>query len=504
MLRKITKHFHTAFDQIRDPLLLVDETGKILSYNAAAHASLDLGNGTVDAVRSLERTYSIEPGQLMTLIHRGASIYGREMVDEAGNASDAVFDVTDLGVKHRGHALKLIHIRDFSSYRNYERWKDELVAMVSHEVKNPLAAMKNSMNLLITQAAGPVTDDQHKLVTTAIRNIDRLTRMLDTFLDVSRIGAGSYVAEPAWVDARKFLGTVTTSFKTLFNVQRQELTYDVSDEVDRIFVDAYKLEQVIINLLTNATKYTPEGGKIEVTIEPAGLDALDPEMRLVSWRELANLRFFRVRVRDTGIGMDAQTLNHLFTRYYDDERNNARGSHLGLSISKRLVEVLGGSLVVDSSLGVGTEVSVTLPQDAHTSTVIANIEAANRALSRVTPAVGATFFVCRKGSEESWDEHIGRWPATPQVNPNHVPTDSGLAVWTLGEQTAVVLNTGGDNASFEDIFGAADIGRHDWTIHDDGYAVARCRVPQDGVRATQLLRTAIARISDRVLQDASV
>jgi len=501
MIRRITRHFQAVFDRIRDPLLLVDDHGRILAYNAAAHASLDFGSGDITELRSLERSYAIDATGLAADVAEGQANRTVELLDEAGNRSDAVLDIIDLDVRHRGRALRLVHIRDYTTYRNYERWKDELISMVSHEVKNPLAAMKNSMNLLITQTAGPLSEGQHKLITTSIRNIDRLTRLLDNFLDVSRIGAGDYTAEPRWTAAREFVGTVMTSFKTLFNVHRQELRYTIASDIDRVYIDAPKLEQVLINLLSNATKFTPDGGEITVSIERAGLDALSDDMRLISWREVANLRFIRITVRDTGIGMNEETLSHLFTRYYEGGPAGARrGNHLGLSISKRLVEVLGGTLHVHSELGVGTCVTVTLPEDANTSDIMSRIDTIDRYLSRVVSATGgASFFVLRKRADFEWDVCIDRWPLIARRNPRQPEMDDDVCVWTLGDSIAVAVRSGDADASFDALFGAAAEEQQAWAVHHDGYAIGRTIAPHDGVRTARLLKASLARISDRAL-----
>ncbi|MEJ2721407.1 MAG: histidine kinase dimerization/phospho-acceptor domain-containing protein, partial [bacterium] len=165
--------------------------------------------------------------------------------------------------------------------------------MVAHEIKNPLSAMKSSMNILISQAPGPMNDGQRKLLTVSTRSIDRLTRFLDNVLDVSRVSTGSYVPEPRWVDAREFVSEVMDTFKTLFNVQRHKLDMSISDEVDRIYVDAPKLEQILINLLNNAVKFTHGDGEVHMSVEPASLEALSEDLRIVPWNEFCRLGFVR-------------------------------------------------------------------------------------------------------------------------------------------------------------------------------------------------------------------
>jgi signal transduction histidine kinase len=342
MLNTFKKQFQVVFEKLRDPLLLVDAGGHIVDFNPAARAALDIGDSEhIRDVSALDDHFVFDGNQMFALLARARSVFGFRLKDEDGNPSDVVADVIRLeGQRHAG-GLVLVHVKDFATIKNYERWKDELISMVAHEIKNPLSAMKNSMNILISQSTGPVTEEQHKLLTTSLRGIDRLTRLLEGFLDVSRIGAGNYTLEPRWINADTFLPDVINSFKTLFNVRHQSLDYRVSEEIDKLYVDAPKLEQVLINLLSNAVKFTPAGGRICASVERANLEALSDDLRILPWRDICDVRFFSLSVSDTGIGMTGDTLGHLFTRWYKNaDGGGLRGSHLGLSISKTLY---GGS-----------------------------------------------------------------------------------------------------------------------------------------------------------------
>jgi hypothetical protein len=329
------------------------------------------------------------------------------------------------------------------------------------------------------------------------RSIDRLTRLLDNFLDLSKLSSGQYVPEPIWVDARGFVSEVISTFKTLFNVRRQRMDFDVSGALGKIYVDAPKLEQILINLLNNAIKFTQDDGEISVTLEPASLEALSDDLRILPWNELAELKFVRVTVKDTGIGMTENTLAHLFTRHYKQhEPGGTRGSHLGLSISKALVEVQNGSLEFESRLGVGTEVTVTLPADETTFTILNRVKSIDRVLNRLTSLRrGATFLAVRKDSSRGWDGlRVGK-NTEPVVNPNFQQEQTGDAfVWTLGERLAVSLIAEITNQTVDD-------GRRQRPVYEtdahEGYAVVGRRLASGDSRVNRLMGIALTHLKQK-------
>jgi signal transduction histidine kinase len=436
------RHIRSAFRRLRDPLIVVGSDGVIRAANPAARDVLDFedGGGIRDA-RWIDRRVRFDGTAISSLVDGDAEVFGHRLTDLDGNDADIAVDIIDLGGAKDGARIKLIHIKDYSADNNYERWKDELVSMAAHEIKNPLSAMKISMKTLVSQAAGTMVEGQRDLLAVSIRSIDRLTRLLDNLLDVSRIKSGNYTPEPKWVDVREFTAEVVGTFKTLFNVRRQRLGYSVSDELGRVYVDAPKLEQIIINILNNAVKFTPEGGEVELSVERAGLEVLADDLRILPWQALGTPVFVRFTVRDTGIGMTGETVSHLFTRYHSGNDRGGAGSHLGMSISKTLAEVQNGSLDIESELGLGTRVSVSVPSDERTFALIGRLRSMDRVLPRlVARRQGVTSCVARNDASLPWSEFFEGWPARPVVNPVVDDEKSGECfAWTLGDRVAVAV-----------------------------------------------------------------
>ena len=113
------------------------------------------------------------------------------------------------------------------------------------------------------------------------------------------------------VDVRQFICDVIESFSTLFNVKRVQLEWHVDDGISKAYIDPEKLEQVLINLLSNALKFTPEDGSICVTVKEAGVEKVSDDLRLLPWETLGEPRMLEIMVEDTGLGMSSRTLDNL-------------------------------------------------------------------------------------------------------------------------------------------------------------------------------------------------
>jgi hypothetical protein len=339
-----------------------------------------------------------------------------------------------------------------------------------------------------------MTEAQRNLLTVSTRSIDRLTRLVDNVLDVSRISSGSYIPEPSWVDAEDLVSDVMTTFKTLFNVKRQRLEFTVSEEVGRIFVDASKLEQILINLLSNAIKFTQEGGDVRVSVERSSLEALSDELRIVPWKDITKLGFVRIVVKDTGIGMTEDTLGHLFTRYYKktDSGGGFKGSHLGLSISKTLVDVQNGRLEVESELGVGTEVSVSLPSDKETFLLLGRVKSIERVLGKIANYQdGVSFYALRKGDSRSWNDLAEHWPTSPVVNPSAEDEKNGdFFLWELSDRIALSLVLKRE-PRLEALFGQIHYTHDNHAEHIDRYTITSCHLAADEARVSKVITLAL-------------
>ncbi len=228
--------------------------------------------------------------------------------------------------------------------RQLDKMKTSFVSQASHDLRTPLAAIKGSLDNLSLGVAGELTEKQNKLLMRATRSVDRLTDLINDVLDLNRIETGRVHLEIGEIALRPIVENLVQENKTYANSKNITLKLDAPDEALVIHADPGKIERVVGELIGNAVKYSSEGGSIDVSIQHQENNAV-------------------LTVKDSGIGMSKEELNKIWDRFYrtPTSQNLARGSGLGLSITKELVEMHGGEIQVDSEQGKGSAFIVTLP-----------------------------------------------------------------------------------------------------------------------------------------------
>lgn len=224
------------------------------------------------------------------------------------------------------------------------RRKDEFLATLSHELRTPLAAIRNAEAVLNAALGEP--DLARPALATMNRQIAQMTRLLDDLLDVSRITHDSLQLRQSRVDLAAVLGHAVDTVRPIFDQSGLRLSVELPDKPVYVLADSARLAQVFGNLLTNAAKYTPDGGRVVVAAERDGDDVT-------------------VSVTDTGIGIPPEMLGRvfeLFTQVEGPYEREQGGLGIGLSLVKRLVEMHGGSVTAHSAgRGTGSRFVVRLP-----------------------------------------------------------------------------------------------------------------------------------------------
>jgi signal transduction histidine kinase len=244
------------------------------------------------------------------------------------------------------HAAAAVeNTRLFQDVRRANDAKSQFVSIVSHELKIPMTSIRGYADLLQQGLVGAVNEKQLEFLRTIMSNVDRMTALVSDLSDISRIETGRLRIEPAPVLIVDSIREVVAQMKPQFDARRQTVETEVPKNLPTAHSDPQRLMQILTNLLSNANKYTPEGGKIKIHAAAEG-DSV------------------RVTVRDSGIGMTEQEQSHLFTQFFRGESSAVRdqpGWGLGLHVTKRLVEVLGGSIGVESKPGEGSMFWFTQP-----------------------------------------------------------------------------------------------------------------------------------------------
>lgn len=232
--------------------------------------------------------------------------------------------------------------------READRRKDEFLATLAHELRNPLAPIRNSLEMLKLPGLEPA--DARYATDVMERQIQHLVRLVDDLLDVSRVMRGKIELRKERVGLGQVVPRAIETVRPLIDEQRQKLEVSLPDEKLILEADPVRLAQVFGNLLTNASKYTEAGGHISLT---AGRESDDVVLR----------------VRDSGIGIPPDLLPHIFDSFVQGERAAERfpgGLGLGLTLARNLVELHGGAISAESAgEGQGTEFSVRLPLSFH-------------------------------------------------------------------------------------------------------------------------------------------
>jgi signal transduction histidine kinase len=223
--------------------------------------------------------------------------------------------------------------------------KSAFVSMVSHELRTPMTSMRIYVSNMLDGVIGTLTDKQKQYLSRIEFNIDRLTRMIVDLLDLSRIEAGRVDLRLGAIAVQEFAEEVVESLRSLVAGKSITLECAVACPMP-LQADRDKLTQILTNLIANAIKYTSTGGKVRVTSE------LAPDEEA--------LRFC---VSDTGCGIQPEEVPKVFEKFFRGMANTAetRGAGLGLAIVKSLVELHGGRVWVESTVGQGTSVYFTLP-----------------------------------------------------------------------------------------------------------------------------------------------
>lgn len=225
------------------------------------------------------------------------------------------------------------------------RAKTGFLANLSHEVRSPLGVIINATELVLDGLCGEISNDQKRILSLAKSGGEHLLELIGDVLDYAKIEAGKLAPQKKNIAVDEILKDVTNIVRFQADQKKIEVGYDASVEALAVNVDRKHFRQILINLLTNAVKYTPDGGKIEV------------------WAERAPSNLIRINVKDSGVGIDPSQREKVFAPFERLNHTYSRqqaGVGLGLSLAKRLAEINGGLLDFESKLGSGSRFWVLL------------------------------------------------------------------------------------------------------------------------------------------------
>jgi signal transduction histidine kinase len=247
----------------------------------------------------------------------------------------------------QGHLISAQQ-RVLHQLRQLDKAKTDFLATVNHELRTPLTSITAYLDMIRDGSGGPVPEGISKMLEVIARNSDRLRRLIEDMLTVSMQDGSNLDLKP--VDIAKLLQVVVATLRPLAESRHIAVSFTEGTEDLEVTADEAKLEQVFTNIVANAIKFTPEGGRVGITSSVSA--------------SADGGRSALVKVADTGLGIPEHDLPHIFTRFYRASNATAAavpGSGLGLAIAHDIVSRHMGRMVFDSTLGSGTTVSVELP-----------------------------------------------------------------------------------------------------------------------------------------------
>lgn len=239
-----------------------------------------------------------------------------------------------------------------------ERTRSDFMAMLVHDLRSPLIGVKSVVELLQDADKGtPLTDDHFELLNSAHASARKLLELISDFLDVSKYEGGNIDFDRQNVPVSSFIDPIVRQMEYQFRQKNVSVSTVMEEGVPEVYVDARKTEQVVMNFLSNALKFTKSGGKIEVGVQAV----TEQETRD---KEPVDQRYVKITITDNGVGIAKEEIPNLFERYRQTSSGKAvkqKGTGLGLVICKLIVEAQGGHVGVESQPGVKTTFFFTLP-----------------------------------------------------------------------------------------------------------------------------------------------
>lgn len=259
--------------------------------------------------------------------------------DDAGTALYVQGYMTD--ISERKAMLEIMREQN-EQLRELDQMKDEFVALVSHELRTPLTAIQGYMELVLEEVSGPLNDEQRAMLAAIDRNSSRLFRLVNDLLFVAQVNAGKLSVAIEDVDLAAVARQSVDDARWRADAAGVALSFQC-DLTPTVRADAVRLGQVFDNLISNAIKFTPPGGRVGLSVSMVGSDAM-------------------IVVADSGMGMSPEDQLRLFTRFFRTKAAAAiPGTGLGLTITKAILDAHRGSISVESELGRGTRFTVTVP-----------------------------------------------------------------------------------------------------------------------------------------------
>ena len=375
MLRESTERYRLLFESSEAGINLLDKYGNFLMVNKPAAEPWgmsienivnknirdimppEMANEAMSLIHEIEKTGT---GRVQERYIKHLDKYFIEDIQPVLDSEGKVFgvqvltyDITERKkaeqeLRERNEQLKAQReelVRKATELELVSQAKSEFLASMSHELRTPLSAVIGFSELMLDGIPGEINDEQRGCLNDILDSGRRLLSLINDILDLSKVEAGKIELKPQNLDIANIVSDVVQIIKPVLNKNRQEIEVSVTQGLPKVRGDKNRLEQILLNLLSNASKFTDQGGRMRIHVGRKG-------------------DYCQVAVIDTGIGIKKEDQEHVFEAFVQGETLSDRkkeGTGLGLTLTKRFVEAIGGRIWMESEYGKGSTFIFTIP-----------------------------------------------------------------------------------------------------------------------------------------------
>lgn len=339
---------------VGDGLFAADLDGNVILVNLAAEELLELKEEEILG-RPLYKVFVLydEEGKIVPeeerpiyiALETGGEI-NKIFVYKGKDKRKIFLNIIATPIRQRDKVIGAIGVvRDVTKEKEVDRMKTEFISLASHQLRTPLSAIKWFTEMLIAGDAGALNPEQNDFAKNIIDSTERMIELVNSLLNISRIESGRIIISPEPTDLKKLVESIATELRVKFEQKRQVFVLSVHDSLPQITIDPQLIRQVYLNLLTNAIKYSPEGGEITVFISRNNEEIIS-------------------QVSDNGYGIPKEQQGKVFKKFFRAEnvaKMETDGTGLGLYLIKAIVESSKGKIWFQSEAGKGTSFWFSLP-----------------------------------------------------------------------------------------------------------------------------------------------
>ncbi len=329
-----------------DGLLVFNEEGNLSLINPHAEVFFDVKSRDIIGRSILELSTFPTLATLVSLF-RGEikGIFRKELAIK----ENLILEVSTIPMVSGEEKLgNLVILHDITREKVIEKMKTEFVSLAAHQLRTPLSAIKWALRMLLDGDLGKITDEQRDFVEKTYKSNERMISLINDFLDITRIEEGRYLYKPTLESIENLIQFVINAYKEEIERKNLELDFKKPEKkLPRAVVDVEKIRLAIENLLDNAVRYTPPGGRVTISLRYAEKE-----------------KEIEFSIKDTGVGIPKDQQERVFAKFFrgvNVMRMETEGTGLGLFIAKNIIEAHGGKIWFESEEGKGTTFYFTLP-----------------------------------------------------------------------------------------------------------------------------------------------